>query len=374
MPEVIDWHRAAEPLAVIHYAVQSLRQGRTVAFPTETGYALTASGLMPEAVRRLPIARFTESAETPALPDLILTLRCAAEARDWAPGINQLCLRLARRLWPGPVTLLVGGDIECGLASRLGEEVRARLCVENKLHLAAPRHELLREVLRHLAGPLLMTRTGEASGAASVPGLEADVIIADGSASSAQSATVVAVNGAAWEIIRPGALSAEDIRRQTACWIVFVCTGNTCRSPLAEALCKKLLADRLGCGVEELPLRGYHVASAGLSAMPGGAAAAEAEQVARSYGADLSGHRSQPLTADLSARADYLLVMTQNHLRALVDYFGRLGSSPRLLDPAGDIADPLGGDLPVYAACAQQIRHHLETLVAELLPAEAKQP
>jgi protein-tyrosine phosphatase len=368
MPEVLDWQRVAEPHAVIHYAVQSLQEGRTVAFPTETGYAVTASGLVAGGVRRLPVegaVGTNGSGETPVLPELTLALRGAAEARDWAPGLSRLGLRLARRLWPGPVTLLVGGEVEHGMASRLPEEVRARLCVQNKLHLAAPRHEALCEVLRHLPGPLVMT--------AASAGSRADVIVADESVSQTQPATIVAVNGDAWEIVRPGALSAEEIRRLSACWIVFVCTGNTCRSPLAEALCKKLLADRLRCPVEELPSRGYYVTSAGLSALPGGAAAAEAEQVARVHGADLSAHSSQPLTVDLAAQADYLLGMTQSHVRALMDYLGPLGLTPRMLDPAGDIADPIGGDQPVYDACAQQIRQHLETFVAELLPAEANQ-
>jgi len=371
MPEVLDWSGAAESHAVVLYAVQSLRQGRTVAFPTEGGYAVTASGLIPEAVRRLPVdgTKGTEAGEsggTPILPELMLALRHAAEVRDWAPGLSRLGLRLARRLWPGPVTLLVSGDIEGGLASRLPDEVRARLCGQNKLHLAVPRHEAFREVLRHFPGPLLMT--------VAPTDRQAEVVVADEPAPQTQPATVIAVKEEAWEIVRPGALSPEDVRRQTACWIVFVCTGNTCRSPLAEALCKKLLADRLRCPVEDLPSRGYHVISAGLAALPGGAAAAEAEQVARNYGADLSAHRSQPLTADLAARADYLVGMTHSHLRALTDCFGHWGAVVRLLNPAGDIADPIGGDQPVYDACAQQIRQHLEMLVAEIVSANSPFP
>jgi protein-tyrosine-phosphatase/tRNA A37 threonylcarbamoyladenosine synthetase subunit TsaC/SUA5/YrdC len=370
MPEVLDWQRVAEPHAVIHYAVQSLRQGRTVAFPAETGgYTETASGLVVEAVRRLPAEEPGGTGVSPVLLGLTLALRGAAEARDWAPALSRLGLRLARRLWPGPVTLLASGDVELGLASRLPDEIRARFCVQNALRLAVPRHEALREVLRHLPGPLLMT--------AASADCRADVIIVDNgngiTPAEPQPATVVAVNGDSWQIVRPGATSVEEIRRQTACWIVFVCTGNTCRSPLAEALCKKLLTDRLGCAVVELPARGYHVASAGLSAMPGGPAAVEAEGAARGYGADLSAHRSQPLTTDLAVRADYLVGMTQSHLHAVMDYFGHLGLMPRLLDPTGDIADPIGGDQPVYDACARQIQQHLEALVAEILPAEAKQ-
>ncbi len=181
-----------------------------------------------------------------------------------------------------------------------------------------------------------------------------------------QPATVLAVNGGAWQVLRPGIVSAEQVRQQTACLVLFVCTGNTCRSPLAEALCKKRLADRLGCAVGELPARGFHILSAGLSAATGSPAAVEAEQVARTFGADLSAHRSQTLTPELAARADYLLGMTRSHLHALTDHFGSLAAAPRLLDPAGDIADPIGCDRPVYEECGQQIGRCLETLIAEI--------
>ncbi|MGH7172545.1 MAG: Sua5/YciO/YrdC/YwlC family protein [Gemmataceae bacterium] len=358
MPEVLDWQRVADPQAIVHYAVQSLRQGRTVAFATETGYAVTASALMPEAVRQLPVD--ADNGEP-----LTLALRAAAEARDWAPALSPLGRRLARRLWPGPVMLLVGGDIEGGLASRLPEEIRAILCVQGKLSLTTPRHEALREVLRHLPGPLLMAAANEA---------RADVIVEDGPRSPARPATVIAVNGDAWEIVRQGIVSEEQIRRQTSCLVLFVCTGNTCRSPLAEALFKKRLTDRLGCAIEDLPARGYHAMSAGLSAAAGGPAAAEAEKVARGYGADLSAHRSQPLTLELAAQADYLVGMTRSHLHALTDYFGHLGVASRLLDPAGDIADPIGGDQSVYAECSQHIWQLVENLAAEIVPSEAKQP
>src|SRR5271156_1870643 len=95
-----------------------------------------------------------------------------------------------------------------------------------------------------------------------------------------------------WQSVAdPGAVPGEEPARRTVCTIVFVCTGNTCRSPMAEALFKKLLAERLGCTVEELPARGFSVLSAGLAAMMGGEAAEEAIEVVREYGADLTHHR-----------------------------------------------------------------------------------
>ncbi len=144
----------------------------------------------------------------------------------------------------------------------------------------------------------------------------------------------------------------QRLRQQLACLIIFVCTGNTCRSPLAEVLCKKLLADRLACTPEELPGHGFCVFSAGLAAMIGCGAATEAIDVARTLGADLSGHQSRLLTRELAAQADYLVAMTHSQELILTSCFADLGATPRLLSPAGeDIADPIGCDRPVYEQC-----------------------
>src|SRR5256885_1156204 len=90
-------------------------------------------------------------------------------------------------------------------------------------------------------------------------GEKIDLIVDGGSGRYRMPSTVVEVQGGSWSLRREGVVSAEELRQQLACLIVFVCTGNTCRSPLAEALCKKHLASGLGCAVEELPGRGYVV-------------------------------------------------------------------------------------------------------------------
>jgi protein-tyrosine-phosphatase/tRNA A37 threonylcarbamoyladenosine synthetase subunit TsaC/SUA5/YrdC len=383
MPEVLDWQRIPDPHAAVHYSVQALRGGRTVAFPTETGYALTASGLLPGAVQQL-LHSAQGREERPAV-----VVRGVAEARDWAPRLSPLAQRLTRRLWPGPVELVVG-DVEAGLVSRLPAEVRPHLCPNGTLRLCTAGHEAMREVLRHLGAPLLLlplrldgtvqgseAGTGSSASVSRVAGNAqqavqsggewVDVVLDDGPSPYPQGPTVIAVNGDTWQVLQPGVISAEQIQEQTSRLVLFVCTGNTCRSPLAEALCKKQLADRLGCTVEELPARGVRVYSAGLSAMRGGGAALEAVEVARQFGADLSYHRSQPLSPELAAQADYLVVMTSGHLHALLDHYPHLGCQPRLLNPSGDIADPIGQDQPVYEECGQQIWRHLEALVPEII-------
>ena len=104
--------------------------------------------------------------------------------------------------------------------------------------------------------------------------------------------------------------------------------------------------------------------------MIGAEASPEAVETARELGADLSGHRSQPLTANLLARADYLFTMTASHLRALLPFASHSGIQPRLLaSDGGDVPDPIGCGRPVYDECAQQILRHLQQFLAEVQPA-----
>jgi protein-tyrosine phosphatase len=363
MPEVLAWH----PHAALGPALRLLRAGRLVGLPTESGYCLAADGLCPAAVEQLQTAG--EGSVTVAVSGL-------AQARDWAPQLQAPGSRLAKRLWPGPLNLAVPEAREHGVASRLPPNVWERLASDGLLHLRAPAHAAVMEILHRRAGPLLLAAVPGANAAevAQALGERVELIIDGGPTSSAPAPTVVRVDGTSWRVLHPGAVSEEQLRLQASCLVVFVCTGNTCRSPLAEALFKKRLADRLGCGVDELPGRGFLVLSAGLAAMMGGPAAAEAVEVAGSFGADLSGHHSQPLTADLAAQADYLMAMTRGHVRTLLAHYPQLGARPRLLDPAGtDLADPLGGDRPVYEECGRHIWQHLGALVDEIQPPEKGQ-
>ena len=118
----------------------------------------------------------------------------------------------------------------------------------------------------------------------------------DGRCKFAQRSTIVRVDDRGFEVLRPGVLSEANLKRLASFMVVLVCTGNTCRSPMAEALLKKRLADKLKVKIGELEDRGVVVMSAGISAAPGGRAAAEAIQTMRERGLDLSQHESQPLS------------------------------------------------------------------------------
>ncbi|WP_251424954.1 low molecular weight protein arginine phosphatase [Veillonella agrestimuris] len=131
--------------------------------------------------------------------------------------------------------------------------------------------------------------------------------------------------------------------------ILFVCTGNTCRSPMAEGITQALAKD-MGLDIK--------VQSAGLFAAYG-AKATEAAILAVQSIADISNHESQPLSMKLVNEADIVIGMTEDHKSVLLRQFPFEEAKIKTLSQwgggNGDVVDPFGGTQEVYNACAQQI-------------------
>lgn len=130
--------------------------------------------------------------------------------------------------------------------------------------------------------------------------------------------------------------------------ILFLCTGNTCRSPMAAALYNTL--------------HGEQAESAGLAAQPGDAAATNAQLAVRDYGADLSRHAARLLTPELLAGARLVFTMTLSQARRLQAQYPAYAEKITPLSQGEDIMDPYGGPLSLYRQTAARLYELIKKL------------
>jgi glycine hydroxymethyltransferase len=149
--------------------------------------------------------------------------------------------------------------------------------------------------------------------------------------------------------------------------IVFVCTGNICRSPMAEGLFHHLNPDK----------KQWTAESAGIAATPGQPPSDHSVTVMKELAIDISGQRSQALTSELVDRAYQLVVMTYGHLDAILMHFPAASDKVVLLRqfayPEGgerplnlNLSDPIGQSVEVYRQCREQIREAMPGYVQSL--------
>ena len=154
--------------------------------------------------------------------------------------------------------------------------------------------------------------------------------------------------------------------------ILFLCTGNTCRSPMASGRARQLL--------ESWGWKGIEVGSAGVAAFPGGSASGGALRAAAERGIDLTSHESTQLTEELVGWADLILAMSEGHLRAVEELGG--GGKAELITrfAAGTeggegawagVLDPVGGDDEVYRETFEQLSELVVSTLIRLEPLKA---
>lgn len=371
-PTVVTIDREIGCEDMIAAAAAAMHAGGLVIFPTETVYGVAACVRSDGAVRALRAAKGRADTQP-----FTVHLGRASDFRRFVSTPSPIACRLVRKCWPGPLTLIC--DEPEPAATEIGRELtetqRADVYHGGTVGLRFPAHPVAERLLSAVEQPIVAS---SANRAGNPPPLTAEAAIAElgdcaafvfdaGRTQYNEASTIVRVGGDGWKIERSGVLDERTIRRLARSEYLFVCTGNTCRSPMAEVLFRHELAQRLGLPLDALRRAGYHVHSAGTFGAEGQPASEGAMQEIARRGLSLDGHRSRRLTVDMIDRAERIFVMTPEHGAMVHALSPAAAGRVELLAPSAPIADPIGGTAEQYQRAAEQIHQAVRKRVEELL-------
>ncbi|MCK4994442.1 MAG: threonylcarbamoyl-AMP synthase [Candidatus Omnitrophica bacterium] len=341
-PEFPDQDKIAEAAAI-------LRAGGLVAFPTETVYGLAALPHDAIAVEKL---RYIKNRYE--VKKFSFCVHNIEQAEELIGDISSLAYKLMNKFWPGPLTLV--------LDSREGETVGLRM----------PDHPIAQLLLEKVGEPIFAPSAnfpGEKAPVNAREVLEAldkkiDVLIDGGESALKISSAVCKVTDDSFEILRPGAITQQMINYVVETKeFLFVCTGNSCRSAMAEGMMKKVVE-----GFENI-----HVSSAGVAAYDGMPASKEAILVMKNQDIDISRHKARRVTKGMLKQADFILVMDKSHKHHILNSMNGLEKKVFLLkefseEKFGDMAiqDPIGLHISFYERVARELQQSIEGLVAKI--------
>jgi protein-tyrosine phosphatase len=347
----------------VRRAAELLSAGKLLVLPTETVYGV--AGVLTHADSRAGLARFRSGGKP-----LTLHVARGEDALQYLGSVSDFARRAMRKLWPGPIGLIFDVDevTRRKVSEKLGIE-QGELYDGSSITIRCPEHPVFTDVAGLVDEPVVLTSAGRAmQRAGDLPEeilSQVEVVFDAGQTRFSKPSTLVRIRENSHGIVRAGVYDERIIARMLRTTILFVCSGNTCRSPMAEAIARQYLAERLNVQPDDLEKQGISVISAGSYAMPGARAAAPALEAMQAMGIDLSRHRSRPLTVELIHQADQIFTMSQSHTRAVLSLVPGAAERVSALDAEGDIEDPIGGEVSLYTAVANRMTGLIEKRLSQ---------
>ena len=357
-------------------AAAALDKGELAVLRTETVYGVFCRGDLAEAIERMrALPRRAGTGAWGLLTWHAPSVEAVLDAHERASIEVAPALRRAmRRIWPGPITLRLHGENTASLLESIGvlpDVADARGEDGHVLLVRVPDDTWTAMALQKAKGPVVGASAEPIDAGESPPAqgtcprgldkLGISVVHDDGPTRYARHSTVLDMHAEGdWSLRAEGALTAEQVSERLSTLIVFVCTGNTCRSPMAQAVATRLLEQR---GNAHRAM----VVSAGVSAMNGARATPEAILASEAVGAPLEAHRSQAAETGLLERADVVYAMTASHAEAAKAMLpANQRSKVHVLDASGDVDDPIGGPQTLYDELARRFVGIIEQRLEEL--------
>ena len=334
---------------IVHCA-KMIRQGGLVIFPTETVYGIAADFSNPRAMQRLREVK-KRSSDKP----FSILISQSGLISNYTSMTDTALYKLIRAYWPGPLTIIVPPkrEGESTMGVRMPDNLIAlKLVEESQCTMAAPSANIegqeppltCEEALKDLDGL-------------------ADAAIDGGTVAIGRSSSVVDLVHGKPTVLREGVITQSDIDRViNKKTVLFVCTGNSCRSVMAEYLLKNKIKGR----------ENIEVFSAGTAVFIRSTASAETISVLREESIDAMGHVSQPINTILLKQSDLIFVMTRTHREQVLERVPAVEKRVYLLKEFAnipptsqadlDIPDPIGSAHQAYQQCLSIIKEAVDRI------------